>query len=284
LKANWGLAKGGLFPESKNGFVQRFPVDNALLPKQELLKGGLNLERAVGRFNEFFKALNAVEQVVLKPDDGIQGRSVYFVKSAEDFEEIWRKHAKGNGDWLLQEYIGGMEAAVFYMQDTTAMHGRIVSMTWKHGFEVTGDGQSDLASLISKAPSDEATRKRVLKFNHMRLNDVPEAEKTVDLIPVRNHHLGATFQDISEWITPEMEAALCPTLDVIKGYNYGRLDIRAPDLEHLFAGKDIKILEANALYSEPVHAYDPRYGLWDAYRIFIWHWHKAFRIGLAHSR
>ena len=120
-----------------------------------------------------------------------------------------------------------------------------------------------------------------MKFNAKHLHEIPMAETTIELMPVRNHHLGATFQDISDWITPELEAAICPVLDGIAGYNYGRLDIRAPSLEHLFSGKDIKILEANALYSEPVHAYDPKYGLLDAYGIFIRYWAMACRIGKA---
>jgi hypothetical protein len=174
-----------------------------------------------------------------------------------------------------------MEAAVFYNQFSPARPGRILSMTCKWGFEVEPDGKATIAQLIERADADQATKKQVAKTNSYRLSEVPEAGKILDLIAVRNHHLGATFQDISEFITPELEAAVCSELDRIEGYQYGRLDIRAPDFAALVCGKGIKVLEANALYSEPVHAYDPKYGLRDAYRIFIGHWYQAIRTGLA---
>lgn len=284
LKANWDLAKGGLFPESKTGFVKRFPQDHPLLPSEILLEGTLTLHEATTLFEGFFNGLHQAQPVVLKPDDGIQGRSVYFINSVDEFQAVWNKYIKGNGNWLLQEYIGGLEVAVFYLQDAPDKNGRIASMTWKHGFEVTGDGRSSVEALIHSAPGDEATKRRVTKFNRDRLNDIVAAGESLDLIPVRNHHLGATFQDISDWMTPELEAAICPVLDVLEGYNYGRLDIRAPDFNDLLAGKNIKILEANALYSEPVHAYDPKYGLAEAYRIFINYWNMACKIGVRQKK
>ncbi len=281
LRANWALKHGGLFPESKHGFAERFPAGCSLLPREELLDGSLTAEAALARFNAFWKLIGNAEQIVIKPDDGIQGREVHFVRAAGEFETFWHSHGKNKGDWLLQEYVGGIEAAVFYMQLAPHRPGRIMSMTWKLGFDVTGDGHSTIGELIAARPSDDATRKRIAKYNRERLSELPAAGATIELMPVRNHHLGATFQDISDWIMPELEAAICPVLDSIDGFNYGRMDIRAPSLEELFAGKNIRILETNALYSEPVHAYDPKYGLWDAYRIFVGYWASAFRIGLA---
>ena len=79
LKANWDLAKGGLFPESKTGFVKRFPQDHPLLPSEILLEGTLTLHEATTLFEGFFNGLHQAQPVVLKPDDGIQGRSVYFI-------------------------------------------------------------------------------------------------------------------------------------------------------------------------------------------------------------
>ena len=283
LRANWALKHGGLFPESKHGFAERFPEGCSLLPKEELLDGALDTNAALARFNDFRQSIGEGEMIVVKPDDGIQGREVHFVRDSLEFQTFWQSHGMNHADWLLQEYVDGVEAAVFYMQHGPDRPGQIMSMTWKLGFDVTGDGHSTIDGLIAARPSDDATRKRIAKYNRERLWEVPAAGATIELMPVRNHHLGATFQDISDWITPEMEAAICPVLDSIDGFNYGRMDIRAPSLDELSAGRKIRILETNALYSEPVHAYDPKYGLWDAYRIFIGSWGMAFRIGVAQS-
>ncbi len=278
LRANWALPKGGLFPGSKDDFHQLFPEKCPLLPRSEKLSRKLTTNEALKIYQAF-----GGKKLVLKPDDGIQGRAVQFLLSPGEFEKAWDKRADRPCDWLLQEFVEGFEAAAFYIRQSPDSPGRIVSMTWKQGFEVTGDGISTLEMLIARRPSDEATRKRIAKFNHAILADVPRKDEKVELMPIRNHHLGATFQDISSWITPQLEAALCPVLDTIDGYNYGRLDIRAPDFPSLINGRDLKILEANALYSEPVHAYDPKYGLWEAYRIFIGYWNTAMKTGIAHS-
>ena len=93
--------------------------------------------------------------------------------------------------------------------------------------------------------------------------------------------MGATFEDISVHITPALSASIASCLDTIEGFHFGRLDARAPSFEDLFEGKRIKILEVNALYSEPVHAYDPKYSFRQAISIFVCYWDKAFRIGKA---
>ena len=56
LRANWALKHGGLFPESKHGFAERFPAGCSLLPREELLDGSLTAEAALARFNAFWIA------------------------------------------------------------------------------------------------------------------------------------------------------------------------------------------------------------------------------------
>lgn len=280
LKANWDLKNGGLFPESKNNFAKRLPKGSKFNPVAKRLAGTLTTEQALRALQEFNEERgNSTNKLVLKPDDGIQGKAVHIIDSETGFIQVWETDAQKKGDWLLQDYVDGVEVALFYIREKPEANGRIISMTWKHGFEVEGDGVSPIRELVNQTESDEPTRKRVLKYNLEKLDAVPDAKERLDLIPVRNHHLGATFQDISDWITPALEAALIKELDPIQGYNYGRLDVRVPNFNDLFRGENIKMLEANALYSEPVHAYDPKYGLWDAYKIFFKYWGLAFRIG-----
>lgn len=282
LKANPGMERGGLFPRSKQDFFERFPGSSALIPVSLKLVRTLNETDLNVLFEQFCARLGGVpERFVLKPDEGIQGQDIHFFENAEALAAFWQSDLRQSGDWLLQEYVGGMEAAIFYNQPFPGAPGRILSMTQKHGFPVTGDGVSTIGELIGMADADRATRREVAKTNRNRIDQVPEAGLEIDLIPVRNHHMGATFQDISEYVTPQLEAALCAHLDPVQGFQYGRLDCRVPDFASLKDGRGIKALEINALYSEPVHAYDPKYGLLEAYRIFISHWHAAIKTGLA---
>lgn len=282
MRANNGLEKGGLFPASKQDFFALFPANSPLLPVSLKLPATLDLDGVASVFDGFARQLGRVPELfVVKPDDGIQGQDIHFFGKLDELKRFWESGERGNSDWLLQEYVDGIEAAVFYNQMNRDRPGRILSMTRKWGFEVEPDGVSTIAQLIEEAEADQATKRQVTKTNKGWLDEIPPSGGPLELMPVRNHHLGATFQDISQCITPELEAAVCWQLDQIKGYQYGRLDIRAPDFAALIKGEGIKVLEANALYSEPVHAYDPKYGLRDAYRIFISHWYQAIRTGLA---
>ena len=286
LCANYGLERGGLHPDSKEAFFARFTPDCPLLVRQISLATTLSPDEALARHGTFAKKIGS-PRTVLKPDEGIQGMDVLMIGSAGDFRQAWQKASASGGTWLLQEFVGGVEAGLFYVRADPHKPGRIVSMTLKRGFPVTGDGKRTIGELIGTdddAHADRETRRRVAKYNQHQLSRVPGTGEAIDLMPVRNHHLGATFQDISDFITDDLNAGVAPHLDAIEGYHYGRLDARAPDYESLFAGKGIKVLEVNALYSEPVHAYDPRYGLAKAIGIFLSHWHRAIRAGLANQR
>ena len=286
LCANYGLEHGGLHPDSKDAFFSRFSPDCPLLVRQTALATTLSPDEALARYEAFIKTFSN-PRAVLKPDEGIQGMDVLMIGSADDFRQAWQKAVASGGTWLLQEFVGGVEAGLFYVRASPAEPGRIVSMTLKRGFPVAGDERRSIGELIQAEDivnADGETRRRVAKYNRHQLERIPAKGEMLDLMPVRNHHLGATFQDISAFITDDLETGVVPHLDAIEGYHYGRLDARAPDYESLFAGKGIKVLEVNALYSEPVHAYDPRYGLGEAIGIFLAHWHMAVKAGLANQR
>lgn len=285
LNANSRFRLGGLFPGSKQDFFELLQGDPGLVPASIKLEAGFNeanLRRAWDRFCELCGS--KPNRFVVKPDDGVRGQDIRFFDNADELLWFWKSDLRGENDWLLQEYVGGIEVAIFYNKANPKDAGRVLSMTLKHGFEITGDGKSPISELIDQSAADPATRNRVARTNKTRLAAIPAADEAVELIPVRNHHLGATFQDITALITPRLEAKICGLLDTIAGFNHGRLDCRVSDLTSLQEGKNIRILEANALYSEPVHAYDPRYNLRDAYRIFISHWHHALLAGLAHRK
>lgn len=285
LCANWGLANGGLHPLSKADFSKLFPKNSNLIPACKKLPAGMKNRDALEVFKEFEKTKNSAEpRIILKPDDGVQGRAIQIIEGEDAFLKAWKTLKGGDGFWLLQEFIEGFEVSLFYVRDHPETSGRLISMTRKQGFTVMGDGHRTIAELIAMKDADQATKKRVSRFNQYRLDRIPGCDEEIQLIYIANHHLGATFHDISEYLNEKIEKAVVHELDQITGYQFGRLDVRAPSFEHLIRGKDIKILEVNSLYSEPIHAYDPKYSLFDAIKIFLSYWNLAFKIGLANKR
>ena len=65
------------------GLVWLVVAISLALPSALLLVGPLTLHEATTLFEGSFNGLHQAQPVVLKPDDGIQGRSVYFINSVE---------------------------------------------------------------------------------------------------------------------------------------------------------------------------------------------------------
>ena len=80
----------------------------------------------------------------------------------------------------------------------------------------------------------------------------------------------------------ELEAAIDRLSRDIRGFYFGRYDLRAENFAELGAG-NFKIIELNGVTSESTNIYDPRYTLIDAYRILFAQWRIAFRIGRANT-
>jgi hypothetical protein len=111
------------------------------------------------------------------------------------------------------------------------------------------------------------------------LNEVLLEGQEKELVPYGNHARGAKFLDVShladETFTKNMDL-ICRQ---IKGFYYGRLDIRYNTWEELRAGKNFSVIEVNGAGSEPTHMYDPRHSIFFAWKEIIRHWLILWRIG-----
>jgi hypothetical protein len=58
----------------------------------------------------------------------------------------------------------------------------------------------------------------------------------------------------------------------IRGFNFGRLDIRFRDWESLRNARDFMIIEVNGAGAEPTHMYDPDHSIFFAWKEIVRHW------------
>ncbi len=82
-------------------------------------------------------------------------------------------------------------------------------------------------------------------------------------------------------MTPELEEAIDAMSRGVKGFHFGRYDIRVPSEVDLMAGRNIRIIELNGLTSKSTNIYDPKYGLFFAYRTLFEQFRIAFEIAEA---
>ncbi len=220
--------------------------------------------------------------LIAKPDIGERGAQVKLLKTAGDLEDY---RLRSQVDFLLQPYIDyPNEAGIFYHRMPGEQNGHISGIVGKELLSVTGDGKSDILTLIMQ--SERAILQ--LPALHMilgeRLRSVPAAGEKIGLVPYGNHSRGSKFTDQSHRITPELTQVIDQVCRRIPGFHFGRLDIRFKGWEELETGQHFSIIELNAAASEPTHIYDPKHSLFFAWKEIYRHWKILLEISVANVR
>ena len=116
-----------------------------------------------------------------------------------------------------------------------------------------------------------------------RLDYIPRDGEDVLIGEIGTHSLGALFLDGIQILTPELDSRFSSIARSHAGFYFGRFDVRAPSVEHMKAGKQIQILELNALFGEMTHIWDSRRGLLNAWSTLCKQWSQAYNIGAPHQ-
>ena len=171
------------------------------------------------------------------------------------------------GRMILQEYITlPVELGILYYRNPDGTAREITSVVIRDFLRVEGDGRNTLRELINNKLRVVSRRKYLYRKFRDRLQEIPEKGSTVLLEPIGNHVRGTRFLNGNHLINNDLIKLISGIADSIEGFDYGRFDIKVGDLEKLYRGEGIKILELNGVNSEPAHIYDPGYKLFHAYR------------------
>jgi hypothetical protein len=116
------------------------------------------------------------------------------------------------------------------------------------------------------------------------LKYVPQFRQKLLVEPIGNHCRGTKFLNYNHLITPRMVAAYDKIQADLPGCYVFRLDVKAPSVLDLQAGKNIKILEINGVGSDPAHIYDPNIPFFEIWAAYIRLWKKIFEVSTALHR
>ena len=89
---------------------------------------------------------------------------------------------------------------------------------------------------------------------------------------------GSLFLDGTHLVTPELEQEIDRISKHFDGFYFGRYDIKVPSVEALQQGEGLRILELNGITSEATSIYDPKNGLFTAYKVLFNQWAIASKI------
>ncbi len=270
---NPGIPSGGFVGHSKSDMLRALEASGRVA-SFELVAGGLSVERKISLMRGWMEEGRFTYPVVLKPDSGERGSGVVIAKDAGMAEGYL---TEAREPVIVQAYVPGVEYGVFYERCPGEEKGRITGITHKAMTVVKGDGRSTLERLILADRRAVCQAGVFLELQKGRLQEVVAEGESVSLNLIGTHSRGSLFLDAcGEW-TEEMEAAVDAASRVFEGFYFGRFDIRCPSLDALKRGEDFLIVELNGVTSEPTHMYDPKHGVFYAWRALAAQWMRAYR-------
>lgn len=262
--------------ESKKEIYDLIPA--AYYPATLFFKTGTSSKKIVDTINE--KQLQF--PLIAKPDIGMQGKAVKKLCDAADLIE-YAAHSKV--DFLVQEFIPyEKEAGIFYYRYPGETKGYISGIVEKEFLSITGDGVSDVETLLKKKKRHILQLPVLRKTYGKELNKVLKCGEEFLLVPYGNHVRGAKFIDTTHLVDEELTRVIDNVCQQVKGFYFGRLDIRYRSWDELRQGKEFSIIELNGAGSEPTHMYDPGHSIIFAWKEIIRHWNILFRISRANHR
>jgi hypothetical protein len=99
---------------------------------------------------------------------------------------------------------------------------------------------------------------------------------------IGSHALGCKFTDDSDLLTPQLQQSVFKIFENQPGFNFGRVDIKSSNKETLQRG-EFTVIEVNGVASLPTHMFDPKYSVWQTYKIFLEHGRYLVEVAKEHK-
>lgn len=203
--------------------------------------------------------------LVAKPDIGWCGFGVRRIDGPAELARYAAAFPPGE-TFLLQKYVTGREAAVFYIRHPDHRRGRVAALTLRHLPEVIGDGARSLSALIEAHP-------RLRRYHGVyasilgpeRLREIPATGEIIRLATIASIRVGGRYEDGEHLVTPAFEDAIDGLSRSMGGFHYGRFDIKFESAEDLAQGR-FTILEINGAGAEAIQYFDPKVPFMETFR------------------
>jgi len=270
--SNPSITNGGFLMESKNQIYDLLPWQ--YYPNTIFVKAGTPFKKIISEVRE----KNFQYPLIAKPDIGMKGLSV---KKLHHEAELLEYAIQCKVNFLVQEFIAlENEVGIFYYRFPNQEKGYISGVVRKEFLAIVGDGHSSMIELLKKDKRSILQLSTLKKSYGGQLHKILPAGERKIVVPYGNHARGARFIDITKLVDEELTNTINVICGRIKGFYFGRLDIRYSSWEELRSGKNFSIIEINGAGSEPTHIYDPNHSILFAWKEIIRHWNILWKISL----
>lgn len=274
--ANPAIPTGGLVGESKEEISHLIPPQYR--PKTTTLKQG----DGIGDIRQKMNSAQLEFPAVIKPVVGCRGMMVKKVASITDILTHLHKY---DTNFLLEEFIDyPVEGAILYWKNPETGESDVQSVTLKAFLSVKGDGQNSIKDLLMQNPRGVLQVERLQKEKPDLIATIPQYNEHLIVEPIGNHCRGTQFLNYNHLINTNMVQAYDKIQEDLEGFYVYRLDVKAPSVSNLQAGKNIKIMEINGVGADPAHIFDPKTPIMEMFHAYIRLWEKIYDVGTALHR
>ncbi len=268
------FAAGGMAFDSKFDMISKFFSYSEYVTRTILIPS--ESKRDLEAIKQQIKKNNFNYPFICKPDRGHRGNGFKIIRVLDDLIDYMKICER---PFLIQEYIDyPLEYGVFWVKIPGQKKGRITSITRKILPYLKGDGKSKLSDLILSDRRAKYMAVAYFEKNKNNLDKVIAANDIYRICSAGNHCQGAVFEDGRDDLSGMTLEKLEEICNSVRGYDFGRMDIKFKDKESLANGKEFKILEVNGSEAESTHIYDRKYSLLYAYKTLYKQWDTLFRI------
>jgi len=217
--------------------------------------------------------------MIAKPDMGCRGAGVKIIHDDNDLQNYIKKFPDHSRLLLQHKIPHEAEAGIFYIRYPGQSKGEIFSVTLKYMPYVIGDGKRSLRQLIQ----DDARASKIYKvyFNRhkSKLNQIVPEQQAFRLAFAGSHCKGSIFRNGNNYITDDLVKTFDHITADIKGFYYGRFDVRFESIEKLMRGEAFSIIEINGASSEATHIWDCNTNISEVYKTLFHQYKTLFQIG-----
>jgi hypothetical protein len=247
---NPGIPFSGLFLAPKSQVLGQ--LDQQYRPWQRTFKSVKSLLKAI-------KSEDIDYPFVVKPEEGERGKGVFLIRDKIDLNYL---NPGKPYPIIVQEFIGFSEEYGVFVQKLPGKDLQVTSLSGKVFLNVTGDGKSNLKELIHGIDRGKHRTEFFLEYHRKGLQKVLDQGEKLLIEPIGNHNRGTIFTDLNAKLEDQIfrdkiNKVFQDITKPVDGFYYGRLDVKAENLESLLSGENLKVLEINGVNSEPTHIYDP---------------------------
>lgn len=272
--ANPSIENGGMLGESKIKILDLIP--------QNLKPHTVYVEQNK-QFEEVKQVVNTLLSypIICKPDVGERGWKVEKIKNEDELNQY---HHNIHVPYLIQDCLKEeLEMGVFYYRFPKEKSGIVSSIVIKKMLSITGNGISTIEQLILSNDRAKLQWEILRERYKSRLSDILNDGEELELVSIGNHSRGTQFLSGNHLINDQLHSVFDKISNNIKGFYFGRFDIKVNSVSDLYRG-NIKIMELNGAGSEPAHIYDPKFTLLKAYEAIFHHWKVLFKISVENHR